>query len=57
VAIGGIDTKEIVAQTMQSKLVKNLYLTGEILDIDGDRGGFNFHFAWVSAMRVAKDII
>ena len=57
VAIGGVDTKEIVAQTMQSKLVKNLYLTGEILDIDGDRGGFNFHFAWVSAMRVAKAII
>ena len=42
---------------MESKRVKNLYLAGEILDIDGDRGGFNFHFAWTSGMRAAKAII
>ena len=57
VATGGIDTKEINPQTMESKRVKNLYLAGEILDVDGDRGGFNFHFAWTSGMRVAKAII
>jgi predicted flavoprotein YhiN len=41
---------------MQSKVIPNLYLAGEIIDIDGDRGGFNFHFAWVTAMRVAHSI-
>ena len=53
VATGGVDTRDVDPQTMQSKIVKNLYFTGEILDIDGDRGGFNFHFAWTSAMRLA----
>jgi len=55
VATGGIDTREINPQTMESKLVPNLYFAGEILDVDGDRGGFNFHFAWVSGMRVNSD--
>ena len=52
VATGGIDTTEVNAQTMESKLVPNLFFAGEILDVDGDRGGFNFHFAWVSGMRM-----
>ncbi len=52
IATGGIDTKEIDPQTMESKIVPNLYFAGEILDVDGDRGGFNFHFAWVSGLRV-----
>ena len=55
VATGGIDTTEVNAQTMESKLVNNLFFAGEILDVDGDRGGFNFHFAWVSGMRVARN--
>lgn len=54
VATGGVNTTEIDPQTMESKLVKNLYFAGEILDVDGDRGGFNFHFAWVSGLRVGK---
>ncbi len=57
VATGGVDTTEINPQTMESKKAKNLYLAGEILDVDGDRGGFNFHFAWTSGMRAAKAII
>ena len=56
VSTGGINTTEINAQTMESKLVPNLYFAGEILDIDGDRGGFNFHFAWVTGMRAALGI-
>jgi predicted flavoprotein YhiN len=51
VSTGGIDTTEIDPQTMESKLVPNLFFAGEILDVDGDRGGFNFHFAWVSGLR------
>ena len=54
VSTGGIDTREINPQTMESKLVSNLFFAGEILDVDGDRGGFNFHFAWVSGMRVSS---
>ena len=53
VATGGINTTEVNPQTMESKLVSNLFFAGEILDVDGDRGGFNFHFAWVSGLRVA----
>ncbi len=54
VATGGINTTEINPQTMESKLVPNLFFAGEILDVDGDRGGFNFHFAWVSGLRAGK---
>ncbi|MFA7027369.1 MAG: NAD(P)/FAD-dependent oxidoreductase, partial [Sulfurovum sp.] len=54
VATGGIDTREVDPLTMESRLVPNLYFAGEILDVDGDRGGFNFHFAWVSGMRSVK---
>ncbi len=52
VATGGINTQEVNPETMMSKLVPNLYFAGEILDVDGDRGGFNFHWAWVTGMRV-----
>lgn len=45
---GGIDTSEINHQTLQSKIVKNLYFAGEILDIDGFVGGFNLSWAWAS---------
>ncbi len=51
VATGGIDTNEVNPQTMESKVVDNLFFAGEILDVDGDRGGFNFHWAWVTGMR------
>ena len=54
VATGGINTAEINPQTMESKRIPNLFFAGEILDVDGDRGGFNFHFAWVSGMRVGS---
>jgi len=55
VSTGGIDTTEVNPENMESKLVKNLFFAGEILDVDGDRGGFNFHFAWVTGMRVARN--
>jgi len=55
VATGGIDTTEVNPQTMESKLVPNLFFAGEILDVDGDRGGFNFHFAWVTGMRAVRN--
>ncbi|SFV68581.1 NAD(FAD)-utilizing dehydrogenases [hydrothermal vent metagenome] len=54
VATGGVDTKEINPQTMESKKHKGLYFTGEVLDVDGDRGGFNLHFAWVCGLRAGE---
>ncbi|MGV8123325.1 MAG: NAD(P)/FAD-dependent oxidoreductase [Candidatus Xenobiia bacterium LiM19] len=48
VTTGGVRTKEIDPKTLQSKLVPGLYFTGEILDIDGDCGGFNLQWAWSS---------
>ena len=48
VTAGGILTKDIGSKTLESKLCKGLYLTGEILDIDGDCGGYNLQWAWSS---------
>ena len=47
-----LNRKEINPKTMESKKHKGLYFTGEVLDVDGDRGGFNFHWAWVTGLRV-----
>ena len=56
VSTGGVDTTEINPHTMESNYVSNLFFAGEVLDVDGDRGGFNFHFAWVSGMRVGEGV-
>ena len=56
VATGGINTTEVNPQTMESKLIGNLFFAGEILDVDGDRGGFNFHFAWVGGLKVGENL-
>lgn len=49
VTCGGIKLKEVNFKTMESRLVKGLYFAGEILDIDGVTGGFNFQSAWTTA--------
>ena len=46
VTSGGVDVKEINPKTMESKLVKNLFIVGEVADIDGFTGGFNLQAAW-----------
>lgn len=46
ITIGGVNVKEINASTMESKLVKNLFFAGEVLDIDALTGGFNLQIAW-----------
>ena len=48
VSAGGIDLSEVDMSTMQSKLVNGLYFSGELLDIDGVTGGFNFQAAWTT---------
>ena len=49
VTCGGVNLKEVDFKTMQSRLVPGLYFAGEILDIDGVTGGFNFQSAWTTA--------
>lgn len=56
VTCGGIKLTEIDANTMQSKLLPGLYFAGEIMDIDGVTGGFNFQHAWTSGFIAAKSI-
>lgn len=46
VSAGGVDTAQISPTTMESKLVKGLYLTGELVDVDGTCGGYNLQWAW-----------
>jgi len=45
---GGVDVKDIKESTLESKLIKNLYFAGEILDVCGRRGGYNLAWAWAS---------
>ena len=51
---GGVDTNEVSSKTMESKLRSGLFFVGEVLDIAGDLGGFNLHWAWASG-RVAGE--
>lgn len=53
---GGIRTNEIDNKSYESKLCKNLYFAGEVLDIVGNRGGYNLHFAWASGYLLGKNI-
>ncbi|MGB6329709.1 MAG: NAD(P)/FAD-dependent oxidoreductase [Halarcobacter sp.] len=53
---GGIRVDEVDNKTYESKKCKGVYLAGEVLDIVGNRGGFNLHFAWASGYLVGKAI-
>ena len=53
---GGVDTREINPKTMESLKCHNLYFCGEVLDVVGKRGGYNFAWAWASAYTTAKAI-
>lgn len=55
VTAGGIETDSVNPETMESKKAKGLYLAGEILDIDGDCGGFNLQWAWSSGFVAGKN--
>ncbi len=54
VTAGGVDLKEVNFKTFESKLHKNLYFAGEVLNIDAITGGFNFQNAWTGGYMVAK---
>ena len=54
VTSGGVDLSEIDPGTMESRVCPGLFLVGEILDVDGRIGGFNFQWAWSSARVAAR---
>lgn len=56
VTAGGIDTNDINSSTLESKLIPNLYFCGEVLDVDGDCGGFNLQWAWSSGAVAANSL-
>ncbi|MEL7495293.1 MAG: NAD(P)/FAD-dependent oxidoreductase, partial [Cyanobacteria bacterium J06554_11] len=56
VTCGGVSLKEVDFKTMESRLIPGLYFSGEILDIDGVTGGFNFQSAWTTSWLAGQAI-
>jgi len=56
VTAGGVSLKEVNFKSFQSKINENLYFAGEVLNIDGLTGGFNFQSAWTGAYMISKEI-
>lgn len=56
VCSGGVNTMEVKADTLESKLVQGLYFAGEILDVDGACGGYNLQWAWSSGFLAGKGL-
>ena len=54
VTLGGVDTKEVSSKTMESLKSPGLYFIGEVLDVTGHLGGFNFQWAWASGHAAAQ---
>ena len=54
VTIGGVDTNELSSKTMESKQVPGLYFIGEVVDVTGHLGGFNFQWAWSSGFAAGQ---
>ena len=55
VTSGGIDLAEVDPETMESKLVPNLYFAGELLNVDEKCGGFNLQWAWTSGILAGRN--
>lgn len=54
VTAGGVSTREITPKTMESKVVENLFIVGEVVDVDGNTGGFNLQAAWAMGNAAGK---
>jgi predicted Rossmann fold flavoprotein len=54
VTLGGVDTRDISSKTMESRISPGLYFIGEVLDVTGHLGGFNFQWAWASGFAAAQ---
>ncbi|WP_322111134.1 BaiN/RdsA family NAD(P)/FAD-dependent oxidoreductase [Varunaivibrio sulfuroxidans] len=56
VTVGGVDTRQLSSQTMEVKSVPGLYFIGEVVDVTGHLGGFNFQWAWASGAACGKAV-
>ena len=56
VTSGGIDTGELASKTMECRRVPGLYFIGEVVDVTGQLGGFNFHWAWASGVAAGQAV-
>lgn len=56
VTLGGVDTNEVSSKTMESKKQKGLYFIGEVLDVTGHLGGYNFQWAWSSGVAAGEAV-
>ncbi len=54
VTVGGVDTNELSAKTMESRKVPGLFFIGEVVDVTGHLGGFNFQWAWASGAAAGR---
>jgi hypothetical protein len=54
VTAGGVDTRELSSRTMESRRTPGLYFIGEVVDVTGWLGGYNFQWAWASAHACAQ---
>ena len=57
VTTGGVSLSEVNLRTMEALRFPNLYFAGEVLDVDGDTGGYNLQFAFSSAMSTVRRIL
>ena len=53
---GGVSLKEIDSKTMQSKIMENLYFAGEVIDLNGETGGFNLQMCFTTGFVAGKSI-
>jgi hypothetical protein len=56
VTAGGVDTSELSAKNMESRKVPGLFFVGEVVDVTGHLGGFNFQWAWASGAAAGRDL-
>ena len=56
VTAGGVDLKEVDPRTMKSKVIDNLCIVGEVLDVDGPTGGYNLQVAWSTGFLCGDSI-
>jgi predicted flavoprotein YhiN len=54
VTLGGVDTRELDGQSLRSRRVRGLHFIGEVVDVTGWLGGYNFQWAWASAAACAR---
>ena len=56
VTLGGVDTRELSSVTMESRRMPGLYFVGEVVDVTGHLGGYNFQWAWASGVAAGKAV-